>query len=154
MGAIKRLAGLGIGLFAPFQHFIDPRNEFPVCVVGMHDDSNTIILSHQLGMACSRNSAHNTCSCCVLDALAGKELCTAIRKLNDDVRTGICSGFKGGIHRAGRCDIDGGKGVTVLLTGSDKVTIGRTGNNTGFNGRHVGTPPGGQSIIVSPVRTD
>ncbi len=100
VGAVKCLASFGIGLFAPFQHFIDPWHKLAVCVVGMHDNSNTVMLGQKLCMTRSRYGAENTGRSSVLDALAGKELCTTIRKLNDNVRSGICSSLKGSVHRA------------------------------------------------------
>jgi hypothetical protein len=58
----------------------------------------------------------------VVDTLSGEESGTTLRSLEDDGRLGVAGSLERRNYGGGRCDVDGGNGVTWWYLESASIT--------------------------------
>ena len=84
VGAVQGLASLFFEGFTGIQQTVDPWQPFFGSMVSMQYYRYTIVFSNLMYVFCTGNTTGNVCLQLVIrHSLTGKELCTAIRKLNN-----------------------------------------------------------------------
>jgi hypothetical protein len=105
--AVERLA---VGLEVPFagiEQAVDPGQQLLGRVVGVQDDRRAIQFGHQMDVLGAGDAAGDARALGgVVEALAGKELRTAVGELDDRRRIELGGGFHDGVDRAGVDDVD------------------------------------------------